>query len=156
MRDLQDRLKLVAVLFIAAFAPYAVAQGYVPTPYGVMGRTCLLAALCYGALLAGMFVMLEKLIGYILLAVILVSFAFANNSASRAYANVFYRENQVLNEAQDALRAKRNLRRFEITPVAVRFGRNNYAEGFTAQWDFNSALHLATGRKDLTGVVVFK
>lgn len=165
MRDVQDwmtlsltvaRLKMAALLFVVAFLPYAVSRDYIPTPNGVMGRTMLLGALCHGVLIASVICWMGRRVGYVVLAGYLVVFAIMNQQANRAYAQVFYHENQTLNQSQDILKKRKHITEFRIAPVALRFGRYNYAEGFVAQWDFNSALALATGRTDLKGGVYLK
>ncbi len=140
-------LLVAAALFVAAFLPFALSGAYDPTPFGVMSRTLGLGALVFAILAAWAIDWLMARrdeiaapIFAILVAVLIV------------------RSVQTAREWRWAWNAQRDLLT-SITSEAKKLPPGSvvlltWPAPFSAHYDFDSALRMATGRRDLQGDVL--
>lgn len=135
---------------LAAYFPYALSGAYCPVPMGVMSRVNGAGAWAFGLIIAALLSLLpwrRSATAAVLLPLVIV-----NWDVSRQWVNSW--------EAQKAIlsRAVRHTGEFAENARVALIDAPLVTPGgvgvFTSSWDFNGALHVVLGRRDLEGTVL--
>lgn len=151
---LSRALWLAAVVFAAAYAPYALSN-YDPQVLGVMSRIngtgALAAALLLAAAVEALRARTSAAPAAALAAALVASFVWTDWYVARMWAEAWTVENRIL----ALVGAKKDLLPQGAT-VLLRGAPEDFngAPLFSASWDFDAALRVSTGRADLRGDVV--
>ncbi len=148
---------LAAGGFLAANLPYAFARDYVPTFYGVMGRTGALGGLVAGLLAACALAALapRPALRDGLAALLLGAFTWTNWHTALAWERSWDLQRTILDKAapRAATLPPEAMVLLDGFPYTINSDLDEVIV-FDASWDFSSALRLKTGRGDLRADVV--
>jgi len=149
----------ILAAFLGAYAPYALSGNYMPAMFGIMSRTNGSGAWVGGLLLAWLFETLKKRAsgpGFgrgasVLAALIFGLFTLANWHAMWEYARSWKIQTSVLERLAPRVGPIAGRPRVLLDGVPRNFGK---AVVFDATYDFDYALKIATGRKDVYGKLI--